>query len=107
MYAVVRLRGSIKISKEAKDTMNMMRLNRVNTLSILPDDAVSIGMIKKVNDFVAWGTVSDDVLQKVGNKKGIRLKSPRGGLKSVKVHYPKGSIGYNGDAINVLIRKMI
>jgi len=107
MLAAVRLRGSIKMRKEIEDTLNMLSLKRVNTLAILPDNRETVGMIKKVESFVAWGTVSDEVLGKIGNKKVVRLKSPRGGLKSIKLQYPKGNIGYNGDAINDLIRKMI
>ncbi len=107
MLAVVRLRGSIKMRKDMKDTLDILRLKRVNTLSILPDNKKSLGMIRKVDGFVAWGTISEEMLVKIGNRNVIRLKPAKGGLKSVKLHYPKGSNGYNGDAINDLIRRMI
>ena len=107
MIAVIRLRGSMKIKKDIGVTLEMLRLKRVNTLSLLPDNKVTMGMIRKVDDFVAWGTISDDLLQKFGDQKVVRLKPPKGGLKSVKVHYPRGNVGYNGDAINDLIKRMM
>lgn len=37
----------------------------------------------------------------------FRLTPPSGGFKSTKQHYPKGDLGYRGEAINELIKKMI
>ncbi len=107
MLAVIRLRGSIKVNRDMKDTLNMLKLKRVNTMAILPDNKVALGMINKVDNFVAWGTVSQEILEKIGDNKVVRLKPPKGGLKSIKLRYPKGDLGYNGDAINNLIKKML
>lgn len=37
----------------------------------------------------------------------FRLNSPRKGLRSKKMHYPKGDLGYRGEAINELIERMV
>lgn len=37
----------------------------------------------------------------------FRLHSPRGGVKSTKLHYPKGILGNNGEDINKLVEKML
>ncbi|MDI6806755.1 MAG: 50S ribosomal protein L30 [Candidatus Aenigmarchaeota archaeon] len=37
----------------------------------------------------------------------FRLTPPKKGHKSIKEHYPKGSLGYWGDKINSLLRRMI
>lgn len=43
-----------------------------------------------------------------GVKPIFRLTSPSKGFKhSVKQHYPKGELGYRGDKINELIKRMI
>jgi large subunit ribosomal protein L30 len=107
MLGVLRLRGSIKIRHDIKDTLKILGLDRVNTLAVLPDDARTIGMIRKVDKFVAWGTLSDEILQEAGGKKIIHLKPPKGGLKSIKRPYPRGNLGYNGNDINKLIKKMM
>ncbi len=37
----------------------------------------------------------------------FRLHPPSGGFKSIKQHYPKGDLGYRGEAINELLLRMI
>lgn len=43
----------------------------------------------------------------LGLKPFFRLHPPRGGLKSSKLHYPKGVLGDNKDDINKLIARML
>lgn len=47
-----------------------------------------------------------ETLKGIGIKPYFRLSPPSGGLKSVKHHYPKGDLGYRGDAMNKLLEKM-
>ncbi len=107
MIAAIRLRGSIKVGKAMLDTMSMLNLDRVNTLSIVDESPSTLGMIKKVENFIAWGEISDDVMKKLSGKKVVRLHPLRGGMKSVKKKYPSGDLGYRGAKINDLIEKMI
>lgn len=37
----------------------------------------------------------------------LRLTSPSKGFKSTKSHYPEGDLGYRGNAINSLLKRMI
>ena len=37
----------------------------------------------------------------------FRLRPPKKGYKSIKLHWPKGDLGYRGDKINELLRRMI
>ncbi|MCX8205606.1 MAG: 50S ribosomal protein L30 [Candidatus Micrarchaeota archaeon] len=46
-------------------------------------------------------------LQEAGLKKVFRLNPPKGGYKIVKRPFPKGALGYRGDKINALLRRMI
>lgn len=105
MIAVIRLRSGIKVRKEIEDTLRILKLNHVNSLSILSDKKEILGMIKKVENFVTWGEISDELKEQLNEK--TRLKSPKGGLKSIKKFYPKGDLGYRGEAINDLIKRMI
>lgn len=107
MIAAIRLRGSIKVGKAILDTMRILKLDRVNTLSIVDDSPSVKGMIKKVENFITWGEISEDAAKKLGGKKVVRLHPLRGGMRSVKKKYPKGDLGYRGAGINELIEKMI
>lgn len=76
MYAVVRVRGSVKMRKELKDTLRMMRLTRVNHCVLLRKDPKIEGMIRKVNDFVTWGEISDKTLEMLISERA-RMKGDR------------------------------
>ena len=58
----------------------------------------------KLANAVMEGSVGFDDL---GMKKVFRLHPPRGGYKVIKQPYTKGALGYRGDAINALLRKMM
>ncbi len=60
-YAVIRIRGSINVKGDIKDTLNMLRLNRANHCVILPEEPAYKGMIQKVKDYVTWGEISEDI----------------------------------------------
>jgi large subunit ribosomal protein L30 len=105
MIAAIRLRGSMKVRKDIKDTLEIMGLKKSHTLVILPEKKETIGMVKKVENFIAWGELSEDL--KLDTKKPMHLKAPKGGLKSIKEKYPEGDLGYRGAAINELIKRMM
>lgn len=42
-----------------------------------------------------------------GIKPMFRLAPPAGGLRSIRMHYPKGDLGYRGAEINKLLERMI
>ena len=61
-----------------------------------------------------YGKEVDQVVEEImntghveGMKKVFRLSPPKKGYKSIKRHYPKGDLGYRGDAINELLKRMI
>ncbi len=110
MLAAVRIRGHAKVRKDAEDTMKMLGLRRVNTLALLPDSAVVTGMLHKVESYITWGPASQeilDVLRKKGNETTFRLAPPEGGFKSIKQPFPKGDLGFRGENINELVKRMV
>jgi large subunit ribosomal protein L30 len=61
-FAVVRIRGTVKLRGDITDTLRMLRLNRVNHCVIIPENPYYIGMLNKVKDYVTWGNVDVDTL---------------------------------------------
>ncbi len=55
--AVVRIRGKIGVNTGVEDTLQMLNLTRVNYSTLINDDEVYSGMLKKVKDYVTWGEV--------------------------------------------------
>jgi large subunit ribosomal protein L30 len=153
VYAVVRVRGNINVRKNIKDTLKMLRLNRVNHCAIIPETKEYDGMLKKVKDYVTWGEIDNDSLKHVLTSRGklvgdlpltdkfvkansnfksisdfateiiegkaklsdmkdikpvIRLHPPRKGYEGIKRPFTiGGALGYRGEKINDLIRRMI
>jgi len=64
-YAVVRVRGHAKITRSSVETMEMMRLHRVNHCVLLKDDASTKGMLQAAKDYVTWGEVSHELIARM------------------------------------------
>jgi len=70
MYAIVRLRGSAKTKPDIKDTLDMLRLHRINHCVVVPDSPHYRGMIQKVKDYVAWGEIDEEGLATILEMRG-------------------------------------
>ena len=111
--AIVRVRGNIKVMKVFIDTMRMLNINRKNHCAVVESTPDIMGMIKKVKDFITWGEVSDAALKFLEIRKKDRfyaLQPPRGGYarKGTKMPFALGgALGYRGDKINDLLKRMI
>jgi large subunit ribosomal protein L30 len=62
MKALVQLRGEVDMSQSVRDTMSMLNLGRVNHATLVPETDAYVGMITKVNDFVAHGEPSAETV---------------------------------------------
>ena len=150
-WAVVRVRGSINVKPKIKETMKLMRLNRVNHCVIVPENETYDGMLKIIKDYVTWGEVDVEttelMLESSGKTSGnaiftkkelkdssfktlkalaknlsegkvvmrdvpklkpiFRLHPPRKGYEGIKRSFKEGgALGYRGEKINKLIRRM-
>lgn len=108
--AILRVRGRVGVRKDVERTMRMLGLHTKHALALMPKSSEIMGMIKKSEDYVTWGEVSKDLLEMLKEKgKGnvYRLAPPRGGFKTLKKRWPKGDLGYRGNNINDLIKRML
>ena len=62
-WVIVRVRGSVNVKPKIKETMRIMRLNRVNHCVIVPENDVYRGMLNIIKDYVTWGEVDLDTTQ--------------------------------------------
>lgn len=68
--AAVRVRGHAKIRHDAVETMDMLRLNRVNHCVLLPKNDTTDGMLHVVKDYVTWGEVTPEAIARLLFHKG-------------------------------------
>ena len=86
--AVIRVRGDVNVNKRIKDTLNMLRLYRKNYCVVLPYNESYLGMIKKVKDYVTYGTLNDDAYNLLVEKRGEEYKERESDSKG-KIKYKK------------------
>lgn len=119
--AIIRIRGLTKVRSTISDTMDMFGLKKKHTCVVLEDSPSVKGMIKKIENYVAWGEVSDEVVAELESKRGKTAKKndfksvyflappvkgfEKGGIK--KAFTQGGALGYRAEKINDLIKKMI
>lgn len=123
--AVIRVRGKNRTNEKVNDTLDMLRLYRNNYCVLIDDTPDMMGMLKKTKDYITWGEIDAETEKllrekkeekivdsegKESAKKFFRLNPPKGGFerKGIKFQYKVGGVvGYRGDKINELIKKMI
>lgn len=152
MIAAIRVRGRTGIKKDIADTMDMLRLTRINHAVLIEENPSYHGMLQKAKDYITWGEVDSQTVAKLLSKRGklagnikitedyikentdfssveelskavvdsgakledsgvkpvFRLHPPRKGYEDIKKTFVEsGSLGYRGDKIGDLIKKMI
>jgi len=65
MYAVIRVRGQPDVNVDIRRTMELMNLTRVNHCVVVPEDDVTKGMLQKAKDYVTWGEINEETLEKM------------------------------------------
>jgi large subunit ribosomal protein L30 len=70
MQAIVQLRGEVNISQDIRDTLKMLNLHSVNHVTFVPEKDTYRGMITKVNDYVAFGEPTADVVATLIRRRG-------------------------------------
>ncbi|MFH1506404.1 MAG: uL30 family ribosomal protein [archaeon] len=114
--AIVLVRGLIGIRKNIKDTLFMLRLRKKHTCVVVDKNKSSMGMIFKVKDYVTYGEVDDATVKELEAKRGKKgkkfyaLSPPKGGFerRGIKTSFTrKGALGYRGNKINDLIKRML
>jgi large subunit ribosomal protein L30 len=153
LVAVIRLRSSIGLRQEAKETLLMLNLSRVNHAVVLDKRSSYLGMFQRAKDAITWGEIDAPTLSRLLRKRGrligdkpvtdeyvtkhskyktideyakaliaqkeepielpklkkvFRLHPPskgfRGSLK--RTIQQKGELGYRGEDINALLKRM-
>ncbi len=70
MYAVIRVRGTVGVRKDIADTLKMLRLHKPNHCVIIDKNNVNEGMLRKAHNYITWGEITKDMLEKVIEKRG-------------------------------------
>jgi large subunit ribosomal protein L30 len=69
-FVVLRIRGSVNVPYWAKYTLDSLNLYKKFWATILPETRESLGMLKKIKDFVAWTHVDANFVKELLEKRG-------------------------------------
>ncbi len=74
MKAVVQLRGEKDLPQKKRDTLQMLNIHNVNHCTFVPWTDTYRGMVTKVNDHIAYGEPSADVVETLLRKRAEPLQ---------------------------------
>jgi len=69
LIAIVRIRGRVKVMETIESNLELLNLNRVNHCVFYKDTKSIQGMIFKGKDYITWGSVNKETLEKVLQKR--------------------------------------
>ncbi len=131
LIAAIRVRGRVNVRHEIAETLNRLRLRRVNNCVLIKMNDSYSGMIKECSNYITYGEINEQSLGRLIKSSDIktdpkeilegrydmkelrkslpfRLHPPRRGYKSIKRNVKQGgALGYMGPAINGLIQRMV
>ncbi len=85
MIAVIRISGEVGINKEVKETLSRLRLRRKYSCVLFDKPKKeTLGMIRRVKDFVAFGEIKTETLSMLIEKRAKLLdKSKKLDVKTI------------------------
>ena len=69
-FAVVKVRGTISALREARETLEMLRLVKTNNCVLIDNRPSYMGMLYRVQNYVTWGEVSKETVAMLLKKRG-------------------------------------
>jgi large subunit ribosomal protein L30 len=69
-FAVVKVRGTISAQREARETLELLRLAKTNNAVLIDNRPSYMGMLYRVQNYVTWGEVSKETVALMLTKRG-------------------------------------
>lgn len=99
LLAVVRVRGTVNINQDIKDTLTMLHLTRANHCVLIPQTKDYFGMLQKVKDYTTWGEIDKETLVKLIKARGRIVGDEPITDKWLKTHTKYPSVKELADAL--------
>lgn len=135
MLLVIRIAGQVDLDANVKETLHRLRIRRKYAATLLENTPEHQKLLRKVRNFVAYGTADATLVKELVEKRGqalpgkkisveglekkgfaacglkgfFRLHPPRGGIDA-KMHVgvtKKAVLGDHGEKIGELVRRML
>ena len=71
---VVRIRGTVNVPYWALTTLKNLNLNKKFSATLVPETSNYLGMLRKINQWVAWSKADSDIIKILIEKRGKKKK---------------------------------
>ena len=65
MICIIRIRGDTKVDRDVRETFDRLRLRRKYSCVVINPNKEQMGMIKKLEDVIAFGEIKKEVFGKL------------------------------------------
>lgn len=103
-FLVVRMRGTVNVPFWALTTLKNLYLNKKFSATLVPETSDYLGMLRKINQWVAWSKADSDILKMLIEKRG-KKKTPK--LDTQKESERKDEYKGIDELVNVIVNDKI
>jgi large subunit ribosomal protein L30 len=114
MIAAVKVRGNVDVPQPVKDTMTNLGLKNRNQIVFYEDSDSVRGMMNKAKDYITYGEVSEEVIEKVKERyekvesgKVISARPPSKGFRDTRRGFNQGGSLGERKSLDSLIERMV
>jgi large subunit ribosomal protein L30 len=101
---VVRMRGTVNVPFWALTTLKNLYLNKRFSATLVPETSDYMGMLRKINQWVAWSKADTEIVKTLIEKRG-KKKTPK--LDSKKEGESKDEYKGIDELVNVIVNDKI
>lgn len=101
---VVRMRGTVNVPYWALTTLKNLYLNKKFSATLVPETTNYLGMLRKINQWVAWSKADSDIIKTLIEKRG-KKKSPT--LESMDENKSKSDYKGIDELVDVIVNDKI
>ncbi len=103
-FLVVRMRGTVNVPFWALTTLKNLYLNKKFSATVVPETPDYLGMLRKINQWVAWSKADSDIVKTLIEKRG-KKKTPK--LDTQKESERKDEYKGIDELVNVIVNDKI
>ena len=101
---VVRMRGTVNVPYWALTTLRNLYLNKKFSATLVPETTNYLGMLRKINQWVAWSKADSDIIKILIEKRG-KKKNPT--LESKDENKSKSDYKHIDELVDVIVNDKI
>ncbi|MFZ0253524.1 MAG: 50S ribosomal protein L30 [Nitrososphaeraceae archaeon] len=103
-FLVVRMRGTVNVPFWALTTLKNLYLNKKFSATLVPENSDYLGMLRKINQWVAWSKADSEIVKTLIEKRG-KKKTPK--LDTQKESERKDEYKGIDELVNVIVNDKI